>query len=111
MDHRRGRGIDAGIDHQRVGLRIYHETVGCHVVPGRSPRHDTEALALEAQIAQRVNAVKAMPLFEHQSISRAVIWIGDLHQVIALRHAHDNVAFVGRERIAHEAGCLRIPAV
>ena len=88
-----------------------HETVGYQIVPRGRPRHNPDAFVLEARIAQRVHALKAMPPFEHESISRAVIRIGDLHQVIALRHAHDNVAFVGRERIAHEAGCLRIPAV
>ena len=111
MHHRCGRGIDAGVDDQRVGLGISHETVGYHVVAGRRPGHDANAFALEARIAQRVHALQAMPLLEHECVSRAVVRIGDLHQVVALRDAHNDVAFVRRERIAHETRCLRVPAV
>src|SRR5207245_9152332 len=69
MHHRRGRGIDAGIDDQRVGLGISHETVGYHVVAGRRPGHDADVFVLEARIAQRVHALQAMPLLEHEGVS------------------------------------------
>ncbi len=111
MHHRCGRGIDAGVDYQWVGLRIGHETVGSHDVPGRRPSHDADVFAVEAWIAQRVHALQSMPLFEHERVSGAVIRIGDLDQIIALWDAHDDVAFVRRERIAHEASCLRVPAI
>src|SRR5438132_776125 len=64
-----------------------------------------------ARITQRVDALETLPLFEHEGVSRAVIRIGDLHQIVALWDAHDDVALVRRERIAHEACCLRIPAI
>src|SRR5262249_50908478 len=79
MHHRRGRGIDAGVDDQRVGLGIGHETVGYHVVAGRRPGHDADAFVLEARIAERVHALQATPLLEHERVSRAVVRIGDLH--------------------------------
>ena len=73
--------------------------------------HDADVFVLEARIAQRVHALQAMPLLEHEGVSRAVVRIGDLHQVVALRDAHNDVALVRRERIAQEAGCPRIPAI
>src|SRR5262245_30604846 len=111
MHHRCGRGIDAGVDDQRIGLGIGHETVGRHVVSRRRSGHDADTLALEARIAQRVHALQAVSLLEHERVGRAVVRIGDLHQIVALRRTHDDVAFVRRERIAHEARCLRVPTV
>src|SRR6516164_1601135 len=42
------------------------------VVPGRRPSHDADVFVLEARIAQRVHALQAMPLLEHERVSRAV---------------------------------------
>jgi hypothetical protein len=51
-------------------------------------------------LRRAASAGRTMPRFEHEGISRAVIRVGDLHQIIVLRDAHDDVAFVRRERIA-----------
>ena len=42
-----------------------------------------------------------------QRVGRPVVGIGVLDQFVALRIAHDDVALVGAERVAHEAGHLR----
>src|SRR5262249_23139755 len=62
-------------------------------------------------IAQGLDAIKASAWLEHQRISRAVIGIRHLNQIIALRKPHDDVAFVGGERVAHEARRPGIPRI
>ena len=103
--------IDARIDDERIRLGVGHQAIGRHVVAGRSAGHDADAFALEARIFQGIYAVEALPLLEHERVGRAVVGIGDLNHVIALRGAHDDVAPVRGERVAHEAGGLRIPRV
>ena len=103
--------FDARIDDQRIGLGVGHQAIGRHVAAGRSAGHDADAFALEARVSQRIYAFEALPLLEHECVGRAVVGIGDLNHVIALRDAHDDVAPVRSERVPHEAGGLRIPRV
>ena len=65
------------------------------------------ALVLQARVGERLDAVEARARLEDQRIGGLVIGVGVLHQLVALRVAHDHVAFVRAERVAHEADDLR----
>ena len=65
-------------------------------------------LFLQSRIVERFYAVEFRAGARDDGVGRAVIGIGGLHQVIALRHAEDDVAKMRIERVAHEAGRARI---
>src|SRR6266496_1728928 len=64
-------------------------------------------LALQALVFQRRHVFEAAALLGDQRIGGAVIGIGTLNQVVALREAHDDVATMGPKRHPDEAGRLR----
>ena len=64
-------------------------------------------LAFQALVFQRRNVLEAAALLGDQRIGGAVIGIGTLNHVVALREAHDDVATMGPERHPDEAGRLR----
>ncbi len=109
LHHVGGGGRDAGIDHQWIWFGLCHQAMGDQMVGWRRPGDDADAPLLEPRIAQRVGAVEATALLEEQRVDRAVIWVGDLHQIVALGRAHDQVATMRAECIAHKARRLRVP--
>ncbi len=64
-------------------------------------------LALQLRVLERVDVLEPAAGLGDQRIARAVIGIGALHEIIALRKAHDDVAAMRAQRHAHEAGGLR----
>ena len=64
-------------------------------------------LALQAAVSQRRDLVKAAALLGDQRVSRPVVGIGALHQIVALRKAHDDVATMRGKRHPDETGRLR----
>ena len=64
-------------------------------------------LALQPRILQRRDVFETAARLRDHRIGRAVIGIGALHQIVALRKAHDDVAAMRAERHPHEAGRLR----
>ena len=64
-------------------------------------------LAFQPLVLQRRDVFEAAALLGDQRIGGAVIGIGALNQVVALRKAHDDVATMGPERHPDEAGRLR----
>ena len=76
-------------------------------VAGRRAGHDADMLAFQALVVQRRNVFEAAALLGDQRIGGAVIGIGALNQVVALREAHDDVATMGPKRHPDEAGRLR----
>ena len=107
VDHGLRRRIDPRIDHQRIGLGVHHQTVDRHVGRGRRAGHDADMLALQALVLQRRDIVEPAARLGDQRIGGAVIGIGALHQIVALRKAHDDVATMRGERHPDEAGGLR----
>ncbi len=107
IDHRRGRGVDPGIDHQRIRLGIHHQAVDSHVGGRRCAGDDADMLAFQARISERRNVVETTIGLDDQRIGGAVVRIGHLHEIVALRKAHDQIATVRTERHANEAGGLR----
>jgi succinate dehydrogenase/fumarate reductase flavoprotein subunit len=77
-------GFDAGVDHERIGLRLGHQAVDRHVVAGRRAGHDADAPALQARILQGINAVEAVASLEHERVGRAVVRVRDLNEIISL---------------------------
>ncbi len=57
------------------------------------------------------DAIQAVARLEHERIGGAVIGIGYLGKVVSLRETHDDVAFMGVQRVAHEARRTGIPGV
>ena len=103
--------IDARIDNQWVRPGIGHEAIDRHVARGRRSRHDADAFAVQPRIADGVDAVELAVRFEHERVGRAIVRVGDLDQIIALRDAHQNIASMRSERIAHETRRLRVPGI
>ena len=68
-------------------------------------------LALQARICQRLDIVQTGTGSNHQHIESVVVGVGGLHQVVALRVAHDDVAFQHVQRVAHEAHRARVIGV
>ena len=64
-------------------------------------------LALQPLVFQRGDIVEPAALFGDQRIGRAVIRVGPLHGVVALRKSHDDVAAMRAERHPHKAARLR----
>ena len=99
--------FDAGIDHQLIRLGVRHQTVDRHVGGRRRAGHDADMLAFQALVFQRRNVFEAAARLGDQRIGGAVIGIGSLNQIVALRKAHDDIATMGPERHPDEAGRLR----
>ena len=99
--------FEAGIDHQLIGSGIRHQAVDRHVRARRRAGHDADTLAFQALVFQRRHVFEAAALLGDQRIGGAVIGIGALNQVVALREAHDDVATMGAKRHPDEAGRLR----
>ena len=57
--------------------------------------------------SSRATSSRSLPCLGDQRIRGAVIGIGALNQIVALREAHDDVAAVGAKRHPDEAGRLR----
>jgi hypothetical protein len=64
-------------------------------------------LAFQACVSQRRYLIKAAALLGDQCVGGAVIGIGALDQIVALRIAHDHVATMRGERHPDKAGGLR----
>ena len=64
-------------------------------------------LAFQALVFQRRDVVKAAARLGDQRVGRAVVGIGALDQIVALRKAHDDVAAMRAKRHPNETGRLR----
>jgi hypothetical protein len=91
----------------RIGPGVGHEAVDSHVRRGRRARDDAEMFTLQTLIAKRCDVFESAARPGDQRISRPVIGIGALGEVVALREAHDDVAAMSAKRHPNETGCLR----
>ena len=107
LDHRHCGRVDARIDHQRIRLRIHHQAVHRHIGRGRRAGDDADMLVLETGVLKRCNVVEAATRLCDQRVGRPVVRIGALHEIVALRKTHDDVAAVRAQRHLDEAGRLR----
>ena len=78
------------------------------LVAGGVPATMPICLPFRRASAQRRDLVKAAALLDDQRVSGPVVGIGALHQVIALRIAHDDVATMRGKRHPDKTDRLRI---
>jgi len=107
INHRFRRIVEARVDHQLIGLCTTHQARQRHVGCGRCAGDDADTLALQLRILEYIDVLKPAARLRDQRIGCAVVGIGALHEVVALRKAHDDVAAMRTQRHAHEARRLR----
>src|SRR4029077_8809627 len=94
---------------KRIRFGICDQSVEHHIGCWRRSGDDANALILEPLLGENVSAIQTAARLEHQCIGGPGVWVRDLNDVVALWHAHDDVAFVKCEGFAHKAGRIRIP--
>src|SRR5262245_2507451 len=102
IDHcNRGR-IKPRIDYERIRLGFLNETVEYQIGCRRSAGDDANSLVLEPRIREGVDPIQPATRPKNQRVRSVVIRICNLNDVIALRHAHDDVALVECQCSAHK---------
>src|SRR5215475_7989670 len=103
IDHcNRGR-IKPRIDYERIRLGFLNETVEDQIGCRRSAGDHANSLVLKSRIREGIDPIQPATRPENQRIRSVVIWICNLNNVIALGHAHDDVALVDCQCSAYKS--------